>query len=55
MNHVGITTFFCVLLAVFIGVIAGVAALTFKIVVSYPAVSAALIALAVVYIYRKGK
>lgn len=55
MNHVGITTFFCILLAVFIGVIAGVVALTFKVIVHYPAVSAAVIALIAVYYYRKAK
>lgn len=55
MNHVGITTFFCILLAVFVGVIAGVVTLTFKAIVNFPVISAAMIALAIVYLYRKAK
>ena len=55
MNHAGITTFFLILLAVFVGVIAGVVALTFKAIMSYPAVTAAVIAAIAVYYFRKAK
>lgn len=55
MKHVGITTFFLILLAVFIGAAAGVVTLSFKAIVSYPAITAAVVAAIAVYFYRKGK